>query len=363
MANPYDNDPLPRDPALKAIFSHPRMIADTLRGYVVRPHGPLHPRTIQALDFDTLEKLPAEWITPDFRRRIGDQAWRVRFRWARDWSAPGGYLLILVEFQSQRRSDMAQRMASYALRLYDDLETTGVLRRSVPRPLIFPLVLYNGPGRWTPATTLGDLTAAPTPPAASAQPEDIADARLAARDLAAFQLRHAYFALAFARHRNDDPSADNAMSVMIGMENAATLEDLLPPLRALPELADESLTEWMLEWTLRRLRVDDETAEEIKRMASLDEFHSRLEERAQGWIDGWLAEGAERGRAEGVAAQRAMLRRQAVLRFGMSAKRLDPLLDGVDSVAELSKISEWLVVDTLDGLIAKIEAGAANHIH
>ena len=63
--------PAPR-PGVKAIFSHPRMIADALRGYAVKPGGPLHPRTVAALDFDTLEKLPAEWITRGFRRRIGD---------------------------------------------------------------------------------------------------------------------------------------------------------------------------------------------------------------------------------------------------------------------------------------------------
>ena len=70
MAQPNDSDRLPHDPAFKAIFSHPRMIADALRGYAVKPNGPLHPRTVAALDFGTLEKLPAEWITRDFRRRV-----------------------------------------------------------------------------------------------------------------------------------------------------------------------------------------------------------------------------------------------------------------------------------------------------
>ena len=69
-----DSTRLPRDPALKTIFSHSRMIADALRRYAVYPRGPLDPRTVAALDFDTLEKLPNEWITEDFRVRIGDQA-------------------------------------------------------------------------------------------------------------------------------------------------------------------------------------------------------------------------------------------------------------------------------------------------
>ena len=160
----------------------------------------------------------------------------------------------------------------------------------------------------------------------------------------------------------------------------------------------------MLEWSLRRLGVDGEQAEEMRRMASLDEFHSQLEERARGWTEQWLAEGMERGRAEGmergiaqgvergmergiaqgmergraegmergiaqgmergraegVAAQRDVLRRQAALRFGAPARLLDTHLERVGSAAKLAEIGEWLMADTLDELVAKVEAAAAH---
>ena len=378
MAHPRNNR-LPYDPAFKAIFSHRRMIADALLGYAAKPGGPLHPRTVAALDMRTLQKLPAEWITPDLRLRLGDQAWRVRFRWARDWSDPGGYLLILVEFQSRPHPDMALRMADYAVRLHEDLQAAGVVRPGAPRPPIFPLVIHNGPGRWTVPTTLSGLTATPAPAAAAAASrEDVEDARLAARDLDAFRLRHAYFPLDFHPHREDDPRPDNALSLLIGLESVATPADLLPPLRVLRELRERGLARRMLDWALRRLGVEGETAEEMKRMASLDEFHSQLEERARGWTEQWFAEGraegmergiergraegVEEGRAEGVAAQRAMLRRQAALRFGDSARLLDTHLEAVGSSAKLAKISEWLVVDTIDRLIEKVEATAADDL-
>ena len=243
MAHPR-NKRLPYDPAFKAIFSEPRMIADALRGYAAKPNGPLHPRTVAALDLDTLEKVPAEWVTSDFHKRLGDQAWRVRFRWARDWSDPGGHLLILVEFQSRPHPGMALRMADYAVRLHDELEAAGVVRTGAPRPPIFPLVIHNGPGRWTVPTTLGGLTATPAPPAAAAaSPEDVEDARLAARDLDAFRLRHAYFPLDFHPHREDDPRPDNAMSLLIGLESVATPAGLLPPLRILRGLRERRLRE------------------------------------------------------------------------------------------------------------------------
>ena len=44
---------------------------------------------------------------------------------------------------------------------------------------------------------------------------------MAARDLAAFRLRHVYFALDFHGHRKDDPRADNAMSLLIGLASAS----------------------------------------------------------------------------------------------------------------------------------------------
>ena len=364
MALPANSDRLPHDPAFKAIFSYPRMIADALRGYAARPLGPLDPRMVAALDFRTLQKLPAEWITPGFRRRIGDQAWRVRSRWAEDWSDAGGYLLILVEFQSGRDANMALRMANYALQLYDELDTTGQVRAGAPRPPILPLLIHNGAGRWTASTSVDGLIATPAPPTVAAHPEDIEAARLAARDLALFQLGHAHWLLDFRRHREDDARADNAMSVLIALESAPAPGDLLPPLLLVRELREQRLAETMVAWTLRRLGVDDETAEEMRAMASLDHFRSQLEERARGWTEQLLAqgreEGIEQGRAEGLAAQRASLRRQAAMRFGTVAGRLEPFLDRVDSATKLAEISEWLMVDTIDELAAKVEAAAAN---
>ena len=55
-----------------------------------------------------------------------------------------------------------------------------------------------------------------------------------------------------------------------------------------------------------------------------------------------------------------MLRRQATLRFGASAGLLDAPLEGVDSSAKLAEIGEWLMVDTVEQLIAKIGAATAD---
>ena len=137
-------DPLPHDAAYKAICSHPRVVEHALRGYLGAPQGPLSAETVNALDFSTLEKMPAEWVGRDFRSRRGDQAWRVRFRWAKDWRNPSGHLLVIVEFQSRPDPDMALRIATYSLDLYRELRTRKVVRAGGPHPPLLPLVLHNG---------------------------------------------------------------------------------------------------------------------------------------------------------------------------------------------------------------------------
>ena len=148
MAAPPDRDrasPLPHDAAYKAMYRHPQAIRDLCR-YLVTPHGPLGPETLTALDLSTVEKLPAEWVTADFRRRHGDQVWRIRFRDASEEAGAGAWLLLLLEFQSRDDTDMALRMLGYVVELYRDLEAQGVVRPGTRRPPV-PLATAGGAQR------------------------------------------------------------------------------------------------------------------------------------------------------------------------------------------------------------------------
>ena len=135
----------------------------------------------------------------------------------------------------------------------------------------------------------------------------------------------------------------------------------------------------MLDWALWRQGIAGAKAEELKTMASLDNFHSRLEENVKIWaeerraegraegVEQGLAEGMERGMerglAEGLVSQRIALKRQAALRFGTPAQVLEPLLERIDSPTRLTDVSEWLIVDALDELVAKVRAAAADRTH
>ena len=61
------------DASYKLLFSHAEMVEDLLRGFV--PHS-----WVQALDFSTLEKVNASYVTDDLRDRHDDVVWRVRFQ-------------------------------------------------------------------------------------------------------------------------------------------------------------------------------------------------------------------------------------------------------------------------------------------
>ena len=61
----------------------------------------------------------------------------------------------------------------------------------------------------------------------------------------------------------DDPVAVNAMSLLIALESASTLDELLRALKLLRALPERDLAEMMQEWAVLRLAADDEMAEEM----------------------------------------------------------------------------------------------------
>jgi predicted transposase YdaD len=61
----------PHDNAYKHVFSHPRAVADLLRGFV-------HEDWVAQLDYTTLEKVSGSYVTDDLRDREDDIIWRIR---------------------------------------------------------------------------------------------------------------------------------------------------------------------------------------------------------------------------------------------------------------------------------------------
>ena len=353
MSRPSDpSPPLSHDAAYKAMYRHRQAILD-LRRYLVAPNGPLGPETLAALDFSTLTKLPAEWVTEDFRRRHGDQVWRIRFREAAEDAGAdtGAWLLLLLEFQSRDDTDMALRVLDYVVELYRDLEAQGVVRPGTRRPPVLPVVIHNGASPWRAPVEVAELIALPEMPEA------------VRRDLAELQPSQRLHVVDFPRYRQEDLVPGNVVSLQIGFEHAGP-SDYARLLPAVAELKGAGLRRTVYEWAVRRARRDGLVLEEVDMEGTY--FRSRIGENMRRATRAWFAEGVEeglrRGREQGVEQQRALLVRQITTKFGaVAAQRVGPLLDRVAAPALLAEVGDALLVcATETELVARVEAVIAS---
>ena len=291
------------DSVYKRLYSFPEMVADLLRSV-------LPASTVEALDLDSLEKVPAAYVGDDFHQRHGDTVWRVRAA-----GAEGGwaYVLVLLEFQSSSDATMALRVNEYTVMLYRELlrAKAGTLIRgargasrshdSGDLPPVLPVVLYNGESRWAAARDVYDLIV-PTGPV-----------------LAPYQPSQRYLLLD-ARHAKAD-YAGKLTSALALLEQSGTLEELLEVVQLLADLLSppsreelrRAFADWLPVLWGRRQSADEPVPPPD---LTLEDVKMTLEERVARWSEPWVEQGIERGKRE-------LLRRQVEVRFGApTAERL-----------------------------------------
>ena len=309
------------DAAYKDLFSHPRMVEDLLRGIVAAEWS-------GTLDFTTLEKLPAEYVSDDLRRRQGDLLWRVRFhdRWL--------YVLVLLEFQSSVDPYMALRLLVYTGLLYQDLIRRGALGQDEKLPPVLPIVFYNGRSLWTAAFEVSNLIA----PVSEA--------------LALYQPSQRYFLVDAGRYGKEDLPQRNLVSALIALENSRSAADLKRAVDALVdwlrEPEDQGLKRSFGEWIRQVLVPRRFGSTGLPPMPRLEEVQTMLAERVKEWTEEWRREGLERGLREGLergrAEERTLLCRMAVRKFDAeTAEALSGLLDGVTDPDRLTEVGEWII--------------------
>ena len=313
------------DAAYKELFSHPRMVKDLLRGFAA-------PEWFDEIDFSTLEKIPAEYVSDDLRQRHGDVVWRVRFQ-KETWL----YLLVMLEFQSTADPYMAVRILVYTGLLYQDLIRRDALGPDGRLPPVLPVVLYNGRPRWTAPVEMADLIA----PAKEA--------------LAGFQPSQRYFLLDEGRLGEDHLPRRNLVSALVALENSGSAEDLSQVLAALsgwlqsPE--DDELRRAFVGWVRQVVLPGgrfDEAALPVVRVLEGGGGGAMLAERVKEWTEEWLREGREQGREQGLergrTEERALLCRQTARKFDAeTAERLSGLLDRLTDPEHLAEVGDWII--------------------
>ena len=319
---------MPHDAVYKLLFSLPRMVADLLRGFM--PGG-----WTRALDFTTLEKLPAEYVGEGLHRRLGDMLWRIRF----DGPAPRDHareVLVMLEFQSSVDRAMPVRMLSCTALVHQERVRRGALRKGGTLPPVLPIVLYNGERRWTAAVEVGETVAA-----------------VGGGWLARCQPSQRYVLVDAGTLGAEDLPAGNRVSALIGLENAPSGVELLRGLREVfgrfPGPEDRGLREALYEWarhsplTGRGEGMPGLDALEGGEMATLHEARAREWEAR--WFERGRAQGIEQGIEQGQAeGRRALLYRQAARKFDAgTAERLSEVLDGLADAERLAEVGEWII--------------------
>ena len=335
---PGKREPPPRpkhDASYKSFFARPRTVADTLRAFAsdIAAH----------LDFATLERMPASFVTRALVQRHADMLWRVQTiagRWL--------YVLILLEFQSTVDRRMALRMMEYTAAIWRCLEADD-LGPGGEYPFLLPVVIYNGESRWTAPTDVGGLLA-PAPD-----------------ELLGNLPRHRYLLIEI---QAEDPATlphDNVLSMIARFEQAPTaaaLEELVHSLPdwltriRLPEF-EEPFMAWVRHVLTQRhsergreLRRKLRGEEEARMTTLIERARQWGKERDQEWlqkgiqrgiqkgvqkgIEEGIEKGIERGRTEG---ERLLARRLARDRFGpAAAQELSRVLEEFPEAAEVPDI-------------------------
>ncbi|MEO5333783.1 MAG: Rpn family recombination-promoting nuclease/putative transposase [Magnetococcus sp. YQC-5] len=272
------------------LFSHARMIQDLVSGFI-------HEAWVAGLDFSTLEKVNTVYVTDDFRKRIDDLVWKVRWHGTDRWL----YIYAIMEPQSTVDDIMAVRHILYEMLFYQDLRQSGQIQKGQKFPPVVPIVLYNGKERWTAAMDVDEMIEESPP------------------GLEAYRPHMRYLLVDEHRYQESDlKSMQNGVAALFRLEKSRSLADVRQVIQELivwlngPEHQElrRSFAKWLSRILLPRLfKKSGAIPEVMPEMNELEEVRTMLAETAEGWTREWLRQGRQEGEAK-------ILTRQLQRRFG-----------------------------------------------
>ncbi len=141
------------DAIYRKFFTEPRMVCSLLQDFIST-------RLALHFDFDSLQRVPTDFVSDKFTVRHGDIIWRIKLQGKHtgDISEQWYYLYLMLEFQSTVDKWMALRINAYTTLLMQELVQAKLLDDSDFLPPVLPVVLYSGTGRWTAKQSMTALT-------------------------------------------------------------------------------------------------------------------------------------------------------------------------------------------------------------
>jgi len=287
------------DASYKHLFSSPKVVQHLVEGFIPDDW-------MKRLDFTTLEKVPASYVSDDLRERADDVLWRVKT--GEDWL----YLYFLIEFQSSVDPWMAVRMLTYVGLLYQDLIKGGRVQGK-KLPPVLPIVFYTGEERWSAPTDLAELL--------PEHPPGI---------LGNYLPRLAYFLVDENAYSDEVlASLQNAVAATIRLKRQETAEDIArlgAAMRAWfagdPEL-QRILALWIREYLLRDLKPELDVPESYDLGEVTMQFAERIKEQMKQREQSALQQGLQKGLQQGL--QKGVLQGEALALQRMLTRRFGPL--------------------------------------
>ena len=338
------------DAGYKLFLSSPLVVEEILRDRF--------PAWARALDFSTLEKLSPEFVGDDLAQRRADILWKVRFG-KEAWP----YLLFQAEAQSSPHRRMAMRTAEYRLRAFQEMVREGHVGPNGELPPGLELVLYNGSARWRAPSDLASLIAPSLPVSVTAATTP------AGRQAFGLHTEEHYHLIELRALDPADLPPDRWLTWLVRVEQARwtgrlpdavalgeairmsgdeyirqTFRNLyvaLGQLVGMPEKALESAEFFGEEGMIRT----EETlmAQSVRRMKQ--EWRRKALE--EGWREGeqrGLQRGLQKGLQKGLRRQRALVLRQARLKFGAeTAAQLKPILGGLSDAKRIATVADAII--------------------
>jgi len=316
----------------------PSLIPILSRGFTTR-------EWVDAIDFSTLRKLPAEYVSDELRKRLGDTVWAVQLRDRR-------YMLLMLEFQSRADPMMALRILVYTGLLYQEIvrNDAPVLDARRRLPVVLPVVLYSGTTPWRAAREFAELVQPVEPALGSSRPSQ------------------RYQVLDEHHVAEEDLPEANLVTAVIRLERIESPSDLVGVVELLREWLrrseDKELRRAFTDWVRRIAGRLVPGGQKLAAGMTLEEMRmTTVVERVSEWPKQWVREGLEQGRAE----ERILLERMTALRFGTdTAQRLSAVLAEIADPERLAEVGEWLVrCETAEAFLARAErvraAGEEGH--
>ncbi|EIJ43419.1 hypothetical protein BegalDRAFT_2576 [Beggiatoa alba B18LD] len=127
------------DKGYKRLFSNKTFFRQLIETFVPEPW-------VQDIDFESCERLEKTFITDHYKETESDLIYKVKFK------QQEAYIYVLLEFQSTIVWFMALRVLHYICSFWLDYAESHPKKKKLPP--IFPVVLYNGKGKWKKSTEL-----------------------------------------------------------------------------------------------------------------------------------------------------------------------------------------------------------------